>query len=98
MACLRNMGLCPCPQCLIKKIYLPGLGTTPDEQRRARIRASDRHHTRRVRTARKFIYDEGYAVNSKAVDGVLAPEFIVPTLVRQISTVKLKSGLVDTFP
>ena len=54
--------------------------------------------TRRVRTARKFIYDEGYAVNSKAVDGVLAPESIVPTLVRQISTVKLKSGLVDTFP
>ena len=48
--------------------------------------------------ARKFIYDEGYAVNSKAVDGILTPESIVPTLVRQISTVKLKSGLVDTFP
>ena len=48
--------------------------------------------------ARKFIYNEGYAVNSKAMDGVLAPESIIPTLVRQISTVKLKSGLVNTFP
>ncbi|KAF9642543.1 hypothetical protein BDM02DRAFT_3105514 [Thelephora ganbajun] len=32
LACIRNLGTCPCPRCLIKKIYLQGLGTRVDIQ------------------------------------------------------------------
>jgi len=96
IASLQNMGICPCPRCLIKKIYLPGLGTIPDRQQRGHIHVSNEHHVRKIHTARKAIYHSSYAVNLKAVNELLASESIVPTMVSNAWTV-ISHNLANLF-
>ena len=38
MACVRNLGICPCPRCLIKRGHIHDLGTAVDRRRRAKLR------------------------------------------------------------
>jgi hypothetical protein len=84
LSCIRNLGNCPCPRCLIKKKHIPGLGTMVDGQRRARLRTCDQNYQAKIETARKIIYEKGYVVNSKAVDRVIGSESSTPTRVSQI--------------
>ena len=83
LACVRNLGLCPCPRCLIKKEYIKGLGTMVDGQRRANLWTWSKRYQRTVETAREIVYKRGYAVNSKAVDRVIGSESFTPTRVSQ---------------
>ena len=83
LACVRSLGACPCPQCFIKKKYISGLGTKVDGQRRAKLRTCDRAYQQKIETAREIIYEQGYVVNSKAVNCVIGSESFTPTRVSQ---------------
>lgn len=81
MASVRNMGLCPCPRCLIKKTELSALGTPRDDTRRANIRVNSQHFRTKVSLARDIIYRQGYRVNADVVNILLKEESLVPTTV-----------------
>jgi len=81
MAGIRNLGLCPCPRCLVKKTELSALGTLRDNNRRAKIRVNNHHLRTKVAIARDIIYNQGYRVNADAVNNLLKEESLVPTTV-----------------
>ena len=81
MTGIRNMGLCPCPRCLIEKKDLSAMGTHVDTKRRGRIRVNNHHFRTKVSLARDIIYRQGYRVNTEAVDSLLKEQSLVPTTV-----------------
>ena len=92
--CVQNMGTCPCPQCLIKKEYIKGLGTKVDRQRRAKLRECNERYWAQVETAQEIIYKKGYAVNSKAVNSVIGSESFTPTRVSRLTPIKMSAILI----
>ncbi|KAK0437054.1 hypothetical protein EV421DRAFT_1739254 [Armillaria borealis] len=70
MACLKTMGTCLCPQCLVQKSEVQQMGT-------ARV---DSHSRRwQVEEARKTIFLKGKAINSTHVEAFLKDESLIPT-------------------
>ena len=86
LACIRNLGTCPCPRCLIKKEHISGLGTKADKQRRSKNRKADKRYQASIEAAREIIYKRGYTVNSKAVDRVIGSQSLTPSRVSPLST------------
>ena len=83
LATIRNLGSFPCPRCLISKDKLPEVGTKIDDKRRVtNQRVANNHLFSDVRLARTWIYNEGYGVKAAAVERLLSPISIVPTVVR----------------
>lgn len=93
LACVRNLGHCPCPRCLIKGEYINGLGTKVDRQRRAKLRKCDRQYQAKIEDARKIIYEKGYVVNSKAVDQVIGSESLTPSRVSSAAICMYVNGM-----
>jgi hypothetical protein len=82
LASLRDKGGCPCPRCLVRKNLIPEVGTRRDQRRReADVREDNAGQRYNIARARSFIYEKGYVVNSKAVDGMLKARSLVPTIV-----------------
>ncbi|KAF8204209.1 hypothetical protein K438DRAFT_1964576 [Mycena galopus ATCC 62051] len=80
IATLCDMGKCPCPRCKIVKEDIPNLGTPADTAVRVeQVRRDDATRRKKVPQARKYIYEDGYVVNSTKVDDLLKPESLVPT-------------------
>lgn len=80
LASIRDKGKCPCPGCLLPKDKIPGLGSASDRRtRKTKAREYNDQHRRNVETARKIIYEDGYAVTSKTLDPFLARESLVAT-------------------
>ena len=77
------MGLCPCPQCTVKKEDFGALGTTIDaESRRLNVRHDNEEFRATVQRARDNIYRSGYALGSEpGVERFLKEHSLVPTLV-----------------
>jgi hypothetical protein len=83
LASIRNLGLCPCPRCLIPKERLQNLGKARDRQQRLTLRRRDDAQRRSaVASARKLIYEKNYAVDSQGVERLLKAQSLVPTYVR----------------
>ena len=80
MAGIRNLGLCPCPRCIIKKTDISALGTPMDDKRRMKLRRNTHHFHTKVSIARDLIY-KGCQINSKPVNHFLKEESLVPTTV-----------------
>ncbi|KAJ7611461.1 hypothetical protein B0H17DRAFT_966994, partial [Mycena rosella] len=80
LACIRNLGKCPCPRCTITKDKITGLGTKNDMNARIKLERTD-HPTyqRHVDDARNWVYQEGNGVKSAGVERMLEPESLVPT-------------------
>ncbi len=80
IATTRDMGGCPCPRCIVPKDQIRNLGTASDKNMRE---GGKRRFTDEIREkiaqARKYIYKDGYAVNSEKVEKLLKPESLVPT-------------------
>ncbi len=87
LATIRNLGSFPCPRCLIPKETIPEVGTKNDDRRRERDRrvANDKLFSD-IKLARTWIYNEGLLVKSAAVERLLSPKSLVPTLVCLEST------------
>ncbi|OBZ78491.1 hypothetical protein A0H81_02022 [Grifola frondosa] len=75
IASIRNLGRCPCPRCLIPLDRVHNLGMARDlAQRTTLSRVDDVNHRNQVASARSIIYNMNYAVNSAAVERLLAKE------------------------
>ena len=85
---MRDGSECLCPTCLIQKSKIPLLGSKSDMNWRDKNpRVATREVAYDVITARKLIYEDGYVVNSKAVDGILKKHSYVPTEVNNITLI-----------
>ncbi|KAE9392738.1 hypothetical protein BT96DRAFT_1000039 [Gymnopus androsaceus JB14] len=82
LSLIRNWGKFLCPRCVTpqdKKIT--DLGTVNDEKRRERLKhVDDNHRVSRVALARNWIYKQGCAAKSAAVERLLAVKSEVPTM------------------
>ena len=75
------MGDHPCPRCKVKKSEISKLASKRDMKVRKRVREDDTTRQDKIKLSRKFIYEQGYVVNSKAVENLLKDESLVPTMV-----------------
>ncbi|RDB22554.1 hypothetical protein Hypma_009968 [Hypsizygus marmoreus] len=81
MACIRNLGGCPCPRCLIPLAHVHRLGMTRDrEQWKTMPRVDDDQRRANVSGARRAIYESKRTVDGSTVQNILKPKSLVPTL------------------
>ena len=91
LAMVRDKGLCPCPQCLTPKAKLNLMGWHNDSRSRRSIRMYMRNL---VTKARSLIYDKAIPIMGAAVEEMLKPTSLVPTLVSALSSM-LKCSLLQ---
>ncbi|KIJ58044.1 hypothetical protein HYDPIDRAFT_34551 [Hydnomerulius pinastri MD-312] len=81
IASMRNLGVCPCPRCLIPKDHVPNIGSERDMLQRQILARSDTEEKRRkVAAARRLIYENQYVVDTPQVEELLKDESLVPTV------------------
>ncbi|KZV84874.1 hypothetical protein EXIGLDRAFT_623736 [Exidia glandulosa HHB12029] len=79
VATIRDGGLCPCPRCHVKHDDLDQMGTPADTNTRLnRAREDTEQRRKAIRKARRYIYQQGYAVSSKQVETLLKDDSYVP--------------------
>ncbi|KAF7344219.1 hypothetical protein MVEN_01712600 [Mycena venus] len=80
LACIRNMGKCPCPRCTISKNKIDGLGIKNDDKNRVKLeRVDNQNYKTKIASAQRFIHEHGLGVKSKLVEALLDPTSLVPT-------------------
>ena len=83
LSCVKYLGKCPCPLCLVEKNQIAGLGTKLDmKMREDKKRVDDESRRHDIEQARKWIYKQGMDIGSVHIDRVLGPHSLVPTRVR----------------
>src|SRR5271168_2116328 len=79
---IRNLGLCPCPRCLIPMVRVPNMGMSRDlAQRVSLVRVDDVDRRARVQAARTAIYENNHLVNGAAIKRLLDRDSLVPSIV-----------------
>lgn len=82
LACIKYLGKCPCPICLVEKHQVPNLGTKIDMKIHMEQKRNDTDHRRdTIDLVRKWIFELGMNVGSIHIDRVLGPHSLVPTRV-----------------
>jgi len=82
LACIRFLGRCPCPRCLVTKTNISKLGKKFDMCFRAQnIRVDNQHLQNKIDRVREWIYAMGKGVKSAWVERELSPQSWVPTRV-----------------
>ena len=86
IAAIRDKGLCPCPRCYLPQADIFKMGHKRDLARRSEsrlgfLRIWSEGLRARITKARDLIYNSGLGVVSAAVERVLKPWSLVPTLV-----------------
>lgn len=82
-ACIRQLALCPCPLCLVKKDDFDKMGQTSDMNDRTNMRRVDSTaYKKRVELSRNFIFTKGKGPDSKFVDNILKGRSETPNRVR----------------
>jgi hypothetical protein len=81
LATIRDQGLRPCPRCKIIKVDLDRLGTKRDTDSRKKGENLREYLRSKIVLARTWIYQMGYGIASAAVEGLLKPLSLVPTMV-----------------
>jgi hypothetical protein len=71
----------PCPRCFILKDDIFKFGSRADMRHRENTRIYDGAREHAMESARRHIYERGYAVGGDAIDGILGTKCIVPTRV-----------------
>ena len=86
IATIRDMGICPCPRCTIKKESFYALGTTGDTaDRNSKARRDNDNFRSIIQEARDNIYQKGYALQSEpGVERLLKESSFVPTIVSNL--------------
>ncbi|KIK73977.1 hypothetical protein PAXRUDRAFT_45998, partial [Paxillus rubicundulus Ve08.2h10] len=80
LACVKFLGQCPCPHCLMKKTDIPDMGKDADMNTwRTELREDNNDYCRKVNKAHKLIFTQGKKLNSKYVTKYLKGESLVPT-------------------
>ena len=98
LATIKNLGWNLCPQCLILKTDIHGVGMAADAQHRKKIRVDNVSRRQDVEKARKAMFEKGCKITSTQVQSSLAAHSMVPTHVT-VPTVtlarKVSPGLQD---
>ena len=82
LACVKFLGTCLCPRCLVTKDKICKLGTKLDLWvRDKKACVNDRAHQLSIENVHKAIFDFGCSIASKAVEGVIGAKSLVPTRV-----------------
>src|SRR5882762_48820 len=82
IACIKDFGTHPCPQCFISIDQIYALGCDDDQKQCKESCCEDNdEHCKKVDNARKSLYKEGYAIVGDHVEGLLKDESLVPTKV-----------------
>ena len=82
IATIRDLGMFPCPRCLVPKDEIYKIGTDVDRCRREESQRTDSIERQdRIKQARKNLYENGYALSAECVDGMLKDGSLVPTKV-----------------
>ena len=86
IASIRNLGICPCPQCTTPMTHVPEMGTPNDmKQRQLLVRTDNDSRWNKVLQARELIYERNYAVNTPQIERSLRDQSLVPTAVSEDS-------------
>ena len=82
IAGIRNLGLCPCPRCLIPMDHVPNMGMRRDLSQRVSLARVDNVRRRsHLEAARKAIYKHNNTVDGAAIERLLKDDSLVPTAV-----------------
>lgn len=85
IATIRDLGMFPCPRCLIPRAEIYKIGTNVDRRKRDELRRTDSIERQdRIKQARKNLYENGYALTAECVDGMLKDGSLVPTKVGRL--------------
>ncbi|KIJ07352.1 hypothetical protein PAXINDRAFT_121100, partial [Paxillus involutus ATCC 200175] len=80
LACIKFLGSCPCPRCLVLKKDIANLGSKRDRAQRNRTAREDTTQRRGlIESARRWIFEKGRSVASKATDELFNLTSMVPT-------------------
>lgn len=84
MACIKFLGLCPCPDCAVLKSEVHLVGSKSDMRARQRLLRTDSDDRRRkVELARRLIFS-GVNITSQKIEQALGSGSLVPTRVRTL--------------
>lgn len=78
MAALRALGRCPCPLCFIQKKDIHRLGQQYSRRRSLTLRIDTPQRQKLIERVRSWIFEEGYSVESAAIDRVLGSTSQLP--------------------
>jgi hypothetical protein len=82
LACVKYLGKCPCPLCLVEKNQIANLGTKLDmKMREDKKRIDDEPRRRDIELVRKWMYERGMDVGSTHIEKILGSRSLVPTRV-----------------
>ncbi|KAI0065195.1 hypothetical protein BV25DRAFT_1913814 [Artomyces pyxidatus] len=97
LACIKNLGRCPCTRCYVTKEEIPALGSIADMARRAAIRVDDDRRKAKVEAARDAIFKKGRKITGKPVERILHSDSLVPTrnAFSKLSTPEIKFDFHD---
>ena len=85
LACIKFLGECPCPWCLVVKKDIPKMGTRSDfEQQEQTAWVDNKTCHMKVEQARAFIFWKGAGVNSSWVWNLLNDKSLTPNHVSNI--------------
>ena len=85
LSCIRFLGECLCPRCLVKKADVPQMGKPTDMfTRQAYPRVNDCGYQSLINKARKHIF-KGKSISSKVVEDLLKDHSWVPIRVSGLS-------------
>jgi hypothetical protein len=94
MACIKNLGLYPCPVCLVPKNKIHLVGTTNDLKfRQKNLQEDTAWMASSTKRARELIFEDGRGIDSAPVNNVLGKGSRTPTLVCQIPYAMIKALL-----
>ncbi|THU86023.1 hypothetical protein K435DRAFT_805422 [Dendrothele bispora CBS 962.96] len=96
IACIKYLGEWLCTRCLIPMDDVHLLGLKRDMINRGKLRREfTENHKRKIEDARRFIFEDGYGVESEAVKRILAFGSLTPS--RSAFSTLLHEQGVDTF-
>ena len=84
IATIHYLANCPCPQCFTMKTRADALDTRVDDQKHSHSHVDTPLWQCKVETTRKYIFEQGWGVNSKAINDILQEDSYTPTRVSLI--------------
>ncbi|KIL62147.1 hypothetical protein M378DRAFT_13086 [Amanita muscaria Koide BX008] len=93
LSCIKFLGKCPCPMCLIEKKNISRIGTEQDRRQRVSLaRNDDILHQERVENVRQTVFEQGLPLSSTYIEQTLGAESLTATR-SAYSTKLLSHGL-----
>ena len=98
IATIQNMGVCPCPCCLIPKSKVHQIATERDMAQWMTLWYCDtKAWCNKVVAAHQLIYEREYVVHASQIEELLKSESLVPALVSTLFHNEIQSVTADNY-